>query len=115
MCCKQTKKQEIIQSPLNYTGGKFKLLNQLLSHFPKHINTFVDLFCGGGNVGVNVPAERVIFNDNSPYLLYLYNTFKNICKETVLQMIDEIIEAYGLSRSTITVSFLPNLLFAITI
>jgi DNA adenine methylase Dam len=59
------------------------------------------MFCGGCNVGVNVKAARVIFNDNSPHLLYLYNTFKNLGKETVLNMIDDVIMKYGLSRSTV--------------
>ena len=34
-----------IQSPLNYTGSKFRLLSQLLSLFPTNIRNFVDLFC----------------------------------------------------------------------
>lgn len=100
LCVCRQNKHELIQSPLNYTGGKFKLLGQILPHFPKRIDTFVDLFCGGCNVGVNVTADRVVFNDNSPHLLYLYNTFKNLGKETVLSMIDDVIERYGLSRST---------------
>lgn len=41
-------KNNYIQSPLNYTGGKYKLLNQLVPLFPKNINTFIDLFGGGG-------------------------------------------------------------------
>ena len=45
---------EYVKSPLNYTGGKYKLLPQLLELFPKQVNTFVDLFAGGGNVSVNV-------------------------------------------------------------
>lgn len=53
----------MIQSPLNYTGGKFKLLPQILPHFPKDIDVFVDLFCGGCNVGINVKANSVIYND----------------------------------------------------
>ena len=52
-------------------------------------------------MGVNVNADRVIFNDSNPHLLYLYNTFKNLGKATVLRMIDEVIERYGLSRSTV--------------
>ena len=100
LCVCKPKERPIIQSPLNYTGGKFKLLNQILPHFPEQIDTFLDLFCGGCNVGVNVNANRVIFNDNSPYLLYLYNTFKNLGKETMLSMIDDVIKQYGLSRST---------------
>lgn len=98
--CGQTQKREIIQSPLNYTGGKFKLLDQILPQFPASIDTFVDLLCGGCNVGVNINADRVIFNDNNPRLLYLYNMFKNLGKATVLEMVDDIISKYGLSRST---------------
>ena len=91
----------LIQSPLNYTGGKYKLLEQILPHFPQNMDTFVDLFCGGWNVGINIQADNVIFNDNSPHLLYLYNTFKNLGKESVLDMIDEIIDKYELSRSNV--------------
>lgn len=39
---------EYVKSPLNYTGGKYKLLPQLLELFPKQVNIFVDLFAGGG-------------------------------------------------------------------
>jgi adenine-specific DNA-methyltransferase len=100
LCVCRPKERETIQSPLNYTGGKFKLLNQILPHFPERIDTFVDLFCGGCNVGANVDAENVIFNDNNPHLLCLYNTFKNLGTERVSRMIDGVIERYGLSRST---------------
>ena len=41
------KKGDLIKSPLNYTGGKFKLLPQILPLFPDNIDTFVDLFAGG--------------------------------------------------------------------
>ena len=87
----------MIQSPLNYTGGKFKLLPQILPLFPKDIDVFVDLFCGGCNVGINIESNRVIYNDLNENLLYLYNTFKNLDKESVLDWIYEIIEKYNLS------------------
>ena len=87
----------MIQSPLNYTGGKFKLLPQILPLFPKDINIFVDLFCGGCNVGINIDSNRVIYNDLNENLLYLYNTFKSLDKESVLDWIYEIIEKYNLS------------------
>ena len=48
--CYDYQQRELIQSPLNYTGGKFKLLPQILPHFPQDIDCFVDLFCGGGNL-----------------------------------------------------------------
>ena len=87
----------MIQSPLNYTGGKFRLLPQILPLFPHKINTFVDLFCGGCNVGINVEAKRHIYNDVNLFLIRLLQTLKNWDKHTVFEMIYKIIEKYNLS------------------
>lgn len=95
--CYDYKQKELIQSPLNYTGGKYKLLPQILPHFPQDIDRFVDLFCGGGNVGINVPCNRVVFNDNNELLRYMFGTFKNLDKQVTFETIDTIIEKYGLS------------------
>lgn len=97
--CYDSKQKELIQSPLNYTGGKYKLLPQILPHFPQDIDRFVDLFCGGGNVGINVPCNRVIFNDNNELLRYMFGTFKNLDKQVTFETIDAIIEKYGLSNT----------------
>lgn len=97
--CYDYQQKELIQSPLNYTGGKYKLLPQILPHFPKDIDYFVDLFCGGGNVGINVPCNRVLFNDNNSIIRYMFGTFKNMDKEETFHLIDSIIKEYGLSDS----------------
>lgn len=97
--CYDYQQKELIQSPLNYTGGKYKLLPQMLPHFPKDIDYFVDLFCGGGNVGINVPCNRVLFNDNNSIIRYMFGTFKNMDKEETFRLIDSIIKEYGLSDS----------------
>lgn len=89
----------LIQSPLNYTGGKFRLLPQILPLFPQNIDIFVDLFCGGANVGVNVKSERTILNDTNDNLTLLFSMFKNLGDDVFL-LIDEIIEKYGLSLSS---------------
>ncbi len=88
----------MFQSPLNYTGGKFKLLSQILPLFPKSIDTFVDLFCGGCNVGLNIECKKIIYNDLDEHLLYLYNTFKNLDKQSTFEWIYQIIEKYKLSQ-----------------
>ena len=87
------KKEELIKSPLNYTGGKYKLLPQILPHFPDEIDTFYDLFCGGCDVGINVKANKVVCNDILKQLIellkywsvneysFLHNEIKNIIKE----------------------------------
>ena len=97
--CYDYQYRELIQSPLNYTGGKFKLLPQILPHFPQDMDCFVDLFCGGGNVGINAQCNKVIFNDNNSLLRYMFGTFKNMDKEATFEIIDGIIERYGLSNT----------------
>jgi len=86
-----------VQSPLNYTGGKYKLLEQILPFFPERIRFFVDLFCGGGNVGVNVQAEKVIFNDANNKIVNLLNLFKASDKEMLVSDVFDFIKEYGLS------------------
>ncbi|SFA86477.1 MULTISPECIES: Dam family site-specific DNA-(adenine-N6)-methyltransferase [unclassified Bacillus (in: firmicutes)] len=92
------KKSVYIKSPLNYTGGKYKLLNQILPMFPKEINKFVDLFCGGSNVGVNVNANQIICNDNINYLINLFNEFQELPLEQTISHIENRIVEYNLSK-----------------
>jgi len=99
LCICKSGQHKIIQSPLNYTGGKVRLLSQLLPHIPKRIDTFVDLFCGGCNVGMNVSADRVIFNDSNRQLINLYNTFRTLGRQRALNKIYSVIDSYGLSHS----------------
>lgn len=86
-------------SPLNYIGGKARILDQLLPVFPKHISTFVDLFCGGCNVGINTNADSYIYNDNNRELIGLLKTFLRLNTKTILRRMDEIVERYGFSKT----------------
>lgn len=90
---------ERIASPLNYLGGKFRLLPQILPCFPEKINRFVDLFCGGCNVGINIDAEQVFLNDRNEPLIGLLKTFQCLKIDEILAGTDELIQMYGLSRS----------------
>lgn len=87
----------MIQSPLNYTGGKYRLLPQLLPLFPKDINTFVDLFCGGCNVGINVNAEEYYYNDNCAPLIQLYLVMQKLGTKKFISKVEQIIKKYHLS------------------
>ena len=86
-------------SPMNYIGGKYKLLPQIMPLFPKKIQTFVDLFCGGCNVGINVRAQKVVFNDNLSYLIDLYKTFNTLDINEILSHIESRIVQYNLSKT----------------
>ena len=54
-----------IETPFNYTGSKFKLLEQILPHFDYTKQNFVDVFMGGGSVYSNVldKFDKVYAND----------------------------------------------------
>lgn len=87
------------KSPLNYTGGKFKLLPQLEKNFPQDINIFVDFFCGGANVAGNIKANEIIAIDNETCLINILNLFKNYNYIDIVNKIDNIIEKYNLSNT----------------
>lgn len=86
-----------IKSPMNYTGGKYKLLPQILPLFPTEINTFVDLFTGGGNIAVNVNANRIIANDFEPHVIQIYKTFQKYEIDELIRTIEMSIEIFGLT------------------
>lgn len=88
-----------IKSPLNYTGGKYKLLNQILPYFPEQISTFVDLFSGGCNVSINIKANKIVANDINKEVIELYEYFKNNSIEKVKKEINTLIKQYKLSES----------------
>jgi DNA adenine methylase len=87
-----------IKSMLNYTGGKYKILPQIMPHFPSEINTFVDLFCGGGNVFINAQAKSIIANDVSNPIIDLLSNLKQYGLES-LGYVDAIINKYELRRN----------------
>lgn len=91
-------KQKYIKSPLNYVGGKYKLLQQILPLFPKNIDTFIDLFGGGFNVGINVSAKEVVYNDLNLPVVEILEYIHRSKTDYILSEIDKIIEQYDLSK-----------------
>ena len=89
-----------ISCPFNYTGGKFKLLEQLQPLFDKK-EVFLDLFSGGGNVGINSSSAKIIFNDLNDKLIDLIKFIKDTDTDVLLKQIDDIIERYDLSNTSL--------------
>lgn len=88
----------LVKSPLNYTGGKFKLLPQLLPLFPKDINLFVDGFTGGANVIANVKAKDKVAIDINPQLIELLN-FLSKEPSDIPFLVDSIVREFNLSKT----------------
>ena len=93
------KDRSIIRSPLNYTGSKYSIFNEILRVCPKHISTFVDIMGGAFNVGVNIIAQNVIYNELLPHT---YNIIKMLLEENkndVLLKVNKIIHFYNLQKA----------------
>lgn len=89
----------MIKSPLNFIGGKTKLLNQILPLFPTDIENFIDLFGGGFNVGINVKAKKIIYYDKMKQLVEFFNYLKISDYKEVIKEIETVISNYKLSKT----------------
>lgn len=90
---------DFIKSPLNYTGNKSRILNQILPLFPKKINVMVDIFCGGATVGLNVDCKKVYFVDANERIIGLLKILSQFDFEKLLSKLETIINKYKLSYS----------------
>ncbi|MDN5470846.1 MAG: DNA adenine methylase, partial [Lactococcus lactis] len=95
---KQVLLPKYVKSPLNYIGGKYKLLPQILPLFPDNIDTFVDLFSGGANVGINVQANHHIFNDMNNRMNEMFRYFATENPQELIIKIKNRISEYQLSK-----------------
>lgn len=90
-----------VKSPLNYTGGKHKLLPQITKLFPENINTFYDVFAGGANVGINADAQSIICVEKNKNVVDLLRLIQGTNFDDLNQQIVDIIDKFGLSQSYI--------------
>ena len=88
-----------VKSPMNYIGGKYKLLPQLLPLFPTKINMFYDVFGGGGSVSLNVNSEHVYYNDIVPYVSNMFNELKGKNAMDEMNKIINTIDKFELSKT----------------
>lgn len=87
----------VVESPLNYTGSKSKMVNIIRQHLPNHpFNTLVDAFGGGFNVGINIPSNKTIYNDINPFVEGLIKSFSSDVYSYLLY-VSKLIKKYNLS------------------
>ena len=99
-----------MHSPLNYTGGKERILPFLLDLFPKDIECFYDMFCGGLNVSLNVKSKSVVANDINTRLIEIFRavaTYDDF--ESLNDRIHEIIRANRLHSDDGSASFIDGI------
>lgn len=87
----------VYESPLNYTGSKFKMMEFIRQNLPNtKIEKFVDAFGGGFNVGINI-ENQTIYNDINFFVKDLLQSFKDIDTTEYLKRINKYITKYDLS------------------
>lgn len=89
------------RSPLFYVGDKYKLVEEIKTHFPINIRQFVEPFVGGGSVYLNVEADEYHLNDINKYVIGLHRMLLSYLgkEDKFFSDIDKIIDFYGLSYS----------------
>ena len=104
-------REKYINPPLNYMGGKFKLLPQLRPLMDYTKTTFFDMFAGGGAVAMNLGIyyNKVNMNDLLSIGIHrgLYNTgedFVDTMKDSVLfKRIRELSKKYPTSEESLNI------------
>lgn len=96
---KRHPKDVVYESPLNYIGSKSKMVGDIKKHLPNDFDTFVDIFGGGFNVGVNIKANRVIYNDVNCFAHKLIESFKINDTYSYLLYIRKMINRFGLEKA----------------
>ena len=89
----------LYESPLNYIGSKSKIVPDIHLHAPAHYDRFIDAFGGGFNVGINIHADSVIYNDVNHFVTELVESFKVNDTYQYLLYIKKIINKFGLDKA----------------
>ena len=92
------------KSPIPYMGNKYKILEYLIPNFPKHIDTFYDLFGGSGVVSGNIEdANQIVYNELNENIYNLVKLFKEYEPFEIINRIEEYVEEYHLANKSIDV------------
>lgn len=92
-------KNEKVKSPLNYTGSKYKILDQIIPIFPKNLDLFIDMFSGGSNVAINIEAKKIVCVDKQKEIIRVMELFKKYEHEFIINELENLIKIYDLSNS----------------
>ena len=78
----------MINSPLNYTGNKYKLLTQIMPYLNNQSEKFVDVFAGSGLVGLNSDCAEIVLNDNNKTTIELLEYFNSNSSDKIINTIE---------------------------
>lgn len=90
-----------LRSPFFYVGDKSKIIKQIQSHFPVEIDTFYDVFCGGGSAAINTKANKLILNDIDSNVVKLHTFLQSGSNDVdiFISKLQNTAKEFGLSLS----------------
>ena len=92
-------KKRIVRSPLFYVGDKRKLMSQIMTYFPNHIDRLIEPFVGGGSVFMNVDADGFLLNDLNLSVILIHRMLCSYSGRTdeFFREFFSLIQKYGLT------------------
>lgn len=93
------KESEVLKSPLNYSGSKNYIVDQIIDCLPDDISTFIDAMGGAFNVGVNISkAKNVVYNEYNPYVFDLVKYLLTEKKEKIIKDVEALVSDFELTN-----------------
>lgn len=89
----------MINSPLNYSGNKFKVVKEIIPLIPDDTERLIEVFAGSAIISINSKVKNIVLNDNSKITIELLKYFINNDVNKIIKEIDEIIQKYGFTDS----------------
>lgn len=93
------KEEVLIESPLNYIGSKAKVVKEIKKYSPDSFDSFYDCFGGGFNVGINIDADYVVYNDINHFVTELVQSFREYDTYQYLLFMKRTISKFGLTKA----------------
>lgn len=92
-------KTEIIKSPLNYSGSKNYIVDQIIEQLPEKFSTFIDAMGGAFNVGINVGnADWVVYNEYNQYVYEIIHMLLFEDKEDIKRQVRFLVDEFSLEN-----------------
>lgn len=93
-------KVELKKSPLNYSGSKNYIMDQIINELPLTMNTFVDAMGGAFNVGINVRnANTIVYNEYNHFVFEIVDMLIKSDKDKLIKDVENIISRFGLEKA----------------
>lgn len=95
---KKNPSEVVYESPLNYIGNKTRVIPEIRKNLPDDIDSFIDAFGGGFNVGININSEIIIYNENNHFVKELIESFWHYDTFSYITYMKKIIKRFGLEH-----------------